>query len=286
MMIPRNLTRRAFAHRFVVSALVAASALWAFLMSSPRRALAGSPERERTVATDDEKRKWGMAIDLDRCTGCGACVVACRTENNVPATGSAEESDGTDILWMNLLPLEDRSEGSESAPEMLPLPCLHCEDPPCVPVCPVGATYQTGDGIVAQIYDRCIGCRFCEVACPYGVRFFNWDAPEWPTSHLNTLNPDVATRPAGVVEKCTFCSHRIRSVTESARVDGVSLSDTDFQSLPACAESCPAEAIVFGDLNDPGSRVALAATSPRADQLLEHLGTKPKVFHLRRERRH
>jgi molybdopterin-containing oxidoreductase family iron-sulfur binding subunit len=242
------------------------------------------------MAIDDVRRRgrskrwYGMAIDLDLCTSCGACVVACRSENNVPLTGREPEKAGTAIAWMNLVP-KDGAPGYGSVMELLPTPCMQCENPPCIKVCPVNATYQNDEGLVATIYDRCIGCRYCEVACPYSVRFFNWTKPEWPESYKNLLNPDVSTRPEGVIEKCTFCSHRIRNANEEARIDGRELLDADFVKLPACAQSCPADAITFGDLADPKSTVSKLSKSPRVFRLLEYLGTRPKVFYLSRDRR-
>jgi molybdopterin-containing oxidoreductase family iron-sulfur binding subunit len=230
-------------------------------------------------------RRWGMSIDLDTCTACGACVVACRTENNVPCSGSEPERQGTGAFWMNILPSDDAAEMGERAAETLPVPCMHCEDPPCVKVCPVGATYVTDEGITAQIYERCIGCRYCEVACPYGVRQFNWGEPNWPESYKSYINPDVSTRPQGVVEKCTFCHHRIQRRQEEARLAGEPLADVSLQRLTACAEACPAHAITFGDLNDEASEVSRLHRSPRAFKLLENLGTKPKVVYLARDRR-
>ena len=272
------LTRRSFAQRLAVlgSALVAAFSLPARLVR------ARSAPKAESEPEGAQRLRFGMAIDLDRCTGCGACVVACRTENNVPQLGPEDEMRGADIYWMDLLPREPQ----EDRPgDFLPLPCMHCDDPPCVKVCPVNATYQTSEGIVAQIYDRCIGCRYCQVACPYGRRYFNWLDPPRPESYLSSLNPDVAIRPKGVVEKCTFCNHRVHHAKEEARVAGRPLEDAELRRLPACAQACPAEAIVFGNLADEASEVSRLSASPRAFRLLEHVGTRPKVTYLSKDRR-
>lgn len=213
---------------------------------------------------------WGMVIDLDRCTGCQACVMACKAENNVAAVGAKEAARGRTISWMQVL-----TEESEERTRFLPRPCLQCDDPPCIKVCPVYATYRNPEGIVAQIYARCIGCRFCMAACPYNAKYFNWlryqrEAPG--------QNPDVSVRPKGVVEKCTFCHHRLQKARERALAERRDLAPGEY--VPACAETCPSRAITFGDLSDPGSEVARLARSPRAFRLGEELGTKPKVIYL------
>jgi molybdopterin-containing oxidoreductase family iron-sulfur binding subunit len=166
-------------------------------------------------------------------------------------------------------------EESEERTRFLPRPCLQCDDPPCTKVCPVYATYRNPEGIVAQIYARCIGCRFCMAACPYNAKYFNWlryqkEAPG--------QNPDVSVRPKGVVEKCTFCHHRLQKARERARAEGRDLAAGDY--VTACTEVCPTRAITFGDLLDEGSEVARLARSPRAFRLGEELGTRPKVFYL------
>lgn len=262
-MIP---TRRGF-----IGAVARAAAVVA---AGCARAFAGEPARVRP------RHKWGMVIDLDRCTGCQACAVACRAENNIPMAGPTNTEKGRAIFWMNLL---TTAEGRYPVlrHQFFPTPCNHCEDPPCIKVCPVGATTQSEDGIVQQVPERCIGCRLCEVSCPYTRRYFNWSEPAWKGEWREQLNPDVAVRPAGVIEKCLFCHHRIRAAKEKVRLEGRALTDADVRMLPACAASCPAEAIVFGDLADPDSEVSRLAESPRAFRLLEELGTRPKVVYLR-----
>ncbi len=225
-----------------------------------------------------------MAIDLDRCTRCQACVVACAAENNVPPLGAQRSAFTRPIHWMDMLIPEVGGAASELGHGPAPIPCMHCQRPECVKVCPVGATYQADDGVVAQIWDRCIGCRYCMAACPYGRRYYNWTEPAWPGGDLSSANPDVALRPLGVVEKCTLCQHRIRAVFEHARIDDEPVADEALQRLPACAATCPARAITFGDLADPDSALSRLAKDPRAVQLLARLGTGPKVFYLRGRR--
>ena len=246
-------------------------------------ALAGVGLRPAEVAAAEAPRhKWGMAIDLDRCTGCNACQIACREENNIPTYGPEPRYDSRRIDWMEML---WRDESPATPPQLLPFPCLHCDDAPCTKVCPVNATFVDSEGIVVQVWDRCIGCRYCQVACPYGRRLFNWETPQFQGSLVQMLNPDVATRPSGVVEKCTFCEHRLRDVKETAKIEARPVADAEVKRLPACAAACPAEAITFGDLGDPDSSVSKLERSARTFKLLEHLGTKPKVFYLERQRR-
>ncbi|MDE0104738.1 MAG: 4Fe-4S dicluster domain-containing protein [Bryobacterales bacterium] len=239
------------------------------------------PEGSTEAGTGTQRRtpQWGMAIDLDRCTGCEACVVACASENNVPTAGEDQAAKGRTKHWIRI----DRYyEGDfpNIRVRHRPVLCQQCDEAPCEPVCPVNATYQNAEGLNVQIYNRCIGTRYCAINCPYTVRFFNWYPPEWAEPLGLQLNPDVSVRPAGVVEKCTFCVQRIKRAKLNATAEGREVGDGEIQ--PACVQSCPAEAMVFGDLSDPSSRVARLANSRRAQRLLEELGTKPRVFYLER----
>lgn len=223
--------------------------------------------------------RWGMVIDLDKCTACQACVVACQEENNVPFIEEGEFRRRRDISWMKIV---RETEGHFPSVKMrfIPRPCMQCDNPPCTRVCPVHATYLNPEGIVAQVYARCIGCRFCMAGCPYTVKYFNWFDyhARMPEGLRRAANPDVSIRPRGVVEKCVFCHHRLIKARDKAAVENRELRSEDY--VPACVEICPARAMYFGDLNDPESTVANLAESPRAFRLLEELGTKPKVIYL------
>lgn len=222
--------------------------------------------------------RWGMVIDLDKCTACQACVVACRQENNVPFAEEEQAAMGRAIFWMQMIP-EIEGEYPKLKARFMPRPCFHCDNPPCVKVCPVGATYRNPEGLVGQIYGRCIGCRYCTAACPYTARYFNWYAPQWPEQMADKMNPDVYIRTKGVVEKCSFCIQRIRKAKYKARIENRPIRDGDV--VPACAETCPSDSIYFGDLDDPRSVVSILARSRRAFRVEEHLGTEPKVIYLR-----
>lgn len=224
--------------------------------------------------------RWGMVIDLDKCVACQSCTAACRMENNTPVAGENQADLGRAILWNEVLPFAE-GEYPNAEETLIPRPCMHCDDPACIKVCPVQATYKTEEGVVLIDYERCIGCRFCTVACPYQVRYFNWFAPAWPEALKAHLNPDleVAPRPKGVVEKCTFCVQRLRKARETAAAESRPFTATDY--VPACVETCTAHARYFGDLDDPNSLVAQLAASPRAFRLQEEMGTKPKVFYLK-----
>ena len=223
--------------------------------------------------------RWGMVIDLERCNGCQACEVACRSENNIAVGGPQAAGEHRTVSWMHVR-VEVEGEWPDVRSRFVPSPCMHCDRPPCTLVCPVQATSIDKEGIVNQIYARCIGCRYCANACPYTAKYFNWHKPEHPASTEPGLNPDVSVRPVGVIEKCTFCSHRLQHARETARVENRQLRERDYQ--PACADSCPTRAIVFGNLDDPSHKVTELSRDPRAFRLQEGLGTQPKVFYLSR----
>ncbi len=223
--------------------------------------------------------RWGMVIDLDRCTGCAACVAACKVENNVQVVSPEESERGRRMHWIRLL-TEVRGDYPDTEVRTQPNLCMMCENPPCTKVCPVHATYVGADGLVGQIYPRCIGCRYCMAACPYTVKSFNWYHHEPPPELVQIQNPDVSVRPKGVVEKCTFCYHRLQLAREKARAERRPLREADYQ--PACVNACPADAMMFGDLDDELGRVGQLSRSTRAVRMQEHLGTEPKVYFLER----
>ncbi len=226
------------------------------------------------------EHRWGMAVDLDRCNGCQACVVACRAENNVPTVGEEQAAVGRAIHWIRI---ERYWEGEfpNARVRFIPVLCQQCDQAPCEPVCPTYASYHNQEGLNAQVYNRCIGTRYCANACPYSVRFFNFYNPAWDKPLHLQLNPDVSVRPVGVMEKCTFCVQRIKATEIAAKAEGRELPDGEIS--PACVQSCPPSALVFGDLNDPHSEVSRLSRSARGTKLLGELGTQPKITYLQRE---
>jgi Fe-S-cluster-containing dehydrogenase component len=208
------------------------------------------------------EHRWGMVIDLDRCIGCEYCLRACTAVNDVH---SAEP-------WNTV-----RQEVSAAGRRFyFSRPCLHCQHAPCVEVCPVRATYVRPDGLVVMDYDRCIGCRYCEVACPYDARRFNWEARSDVNPYVPTWGePEVERRPRGVVEKCTFCIQRIDSGLAKGLMPG-----EDYEATPACVNVCPVGARVFGDLKDPTSRIAQVIAASPTFRLRQELGTEPSVYYI------
>jgi molybdopterin-containing oxidoreductase family iron-sulfur binding subunit len=224
-----------------------------------------------------------MAVDLDRCTGCEACVVACHAENNIATAGPEEAARGRARHWIRI---ERYWEGEfpEVQLKFRPVLCQQCGNAPCEPVCPTYASHHTEEGLNAQVYNRCFGTRYCANACFYNVRFFNFYNPEWDKPFDLQLNPDVSVREAGVMEKCTFCIQRINAGKIEAGAANRELKDGDIK--PACVQSCTANALVFGDLNDPESAVSRLSRSPRGSKLLEEMGAKPNITYLARENGH
>jgi Fe-S-cluster-containing dehydrogenase component len=234
---------------------------------------------QQTTAAELPTHKWTMVIDQDKCTGCNACVVACHAENNVPMVSEREVIRGRGQHWIHL---ERYWEGEypNIKTRFMPVMCQQCGSAPCEPVCPVYATYHSErENLNMQIYNRCVGTRYCANNCPYKVRFFNFFEPVFEAPLEQQLNPDVTVRSVGVMEKCTFCVQRLRRAEEKALVENRALRDGE--ARPACVQACPSDAMVFGDLNDPNSRVAQLARSDRRFQLLEELGTEPAVYYLK-----
>ena len=230
--------------------------------------------------------RWGMTIDLDKCTGCSACVTACYAENNIPVVGRTQVEIGRELSWLRVeryfddVPVDPLAPYTPNA-EFLPMMCQHCDNAPCEPVCPVYAAYHTPEGLNAQVYNRCVGTRYCSNNCPYKVRRFNWFDYEFPEPLNWQLNPDVTVRSKGVMEKCTMCVQRIVDVRTTAKQEGRSIVDGEITT--ACQQACPSQAIVFGDLKDPESRVNKLRdkNAPRGYRVLEELNTQPAVVYLK-----
>ena len=229
---------------------------------------------------EGEDGRWGLAIDMDLCTGCQACVAACSMENNVPFVGEQEAGYGRQMAWIRIERLWEGEYPEVKMTSYQPVMCQQCGSAPCEPVCPVFATvHSQAEQLNLQVYNRCVGTRYCANNCPYVTRVFNWKQWERPEPLPNQFNPDVTVRDRGVMEKCTFCIQRIHKIEDLAKSEGREVMDGEIQ--PACAQACPADAIVFGRLDDPESQVSQLSHNGRAIHLLEELNTHPRVAYLK-----
>jgi len=235
------------------------------------------PGKDFYPAHSHKDYRWAMAVDLDRCIGCGACVVACYAENNVAIVGREQMLNGREMSWIRVQRYFDED---KPIARWLVMLCQHCDSAPCESVCPIFAPQHSVEGLNNQVYNRCFGTRFCSQNDPYKVRRFNWFTFTRPYPLDIQLNPDVTVRQKGVMEKCSFCVQRIVEAKIRAREKGRKVKDGDFTT--ACAQTCPTNALIFGSLKDPDSRVSQLINDPRAYQVFRHLNTKPAVIYLKR----
>jgi molybdopterin-containing oxidoreductase family iron-sulfur binding subunit len=227
----------------------------------------------------DSPYRWGMTIDLNSCIGCGACVTACYAENNIPTVGEDRFAQRREMSWIRVHRFYEETADGGVHTVHTPMLCQQCGDAPCEPVCPVYATYHNPEGLNVQVYNRCIGVRYCSNNCHYKVRRFNWFGYEFPYPLNLQLNPDVTVRDRGVIEKCTFCIQRINRGKLDAKEEGRTVADGEVTT--ACQSSCPTQAIVFGNLKDPSSRVSQLPHGARGYRVLEEIGTRPAITYLR-----
>ncbi len=236
------------------------------------------PKRDFYPPHDHDQYRWSMVVDLDRCIGCGACAAACYVENSVGIVGRERIVEGREMAWLSVERYLDPDDATRVT--FLPLMCQHCDNAPCESVGPVFAAHHGKEGMNNQIYNRCIGTRFCSQNCPYKVRRFNWFTWEWPDPMPLQLNPNVTVRAKGVMEKCSFCVQRIKEAHGWAKNEKRSIRDGEV--VPACVQTCPTQALFFGNLMDAESRVRKLVDDPRAYQVMGYLNTKPAVIYLRK----
>lgn len=269
--IKLELSRRDF---LVVGGTAAGSIVAAQLLTTGPLSPFASFKQEQVEGVEEAPKtvsghRWGMVINLDKCIGCEYCLRACTATNDVWVD---PERSRPEKPWNIVVP----EKTSTDTPFFFSRPCLQCADAPCVEVCPVQATYHRDDGLVVMNYDRCIGCRYCEIACPYDARKFNWQARNDVNPYIPTWGiAEVDRRPRGVVEKCTFCIHRIDAGLKEGFMPG-----EDREATPACVNICPVGARLFGDLNDPNSQVSQAVATEATIRLREELGTEPSVYYV------